>query len=221
MFHARSVARPVLAIRLLKLSTFRTSLVGGAFVRLGVGATPFLLPLLLQVGLGWSPLKAGTVSIAQVIGVLAYKPVAPIIMRRWGFRSTMVWASVAVGFLIAAPGFFRADTPIALIVVLLAIGGFSRSVQFTAINTVAFADVPQSSVSRAVTLSTVMQQVSLSLGISFGALLLSLTHSGGGKLTPDRFTVPFMAIGLISMAAIPFYRSLAADAGSTISGHGR
>ncbi len=218
-FHARRSAKPVLAIGLLRYETYRTSLIGGTLVRLGIGATPFLMPLLLQVGLGWSPLKAGAISIAQAFGAMLFKPVAPSLMRRFGFRAVLVSSNLFVALLIAAPALFRASTPISLIVVVLAVGGFLRSVQFTATNTVAFADVPQSSISRATTLATVVQQVSMSLGISFGALLLHLARGSGGLLTPDRFVIPFVAIGAVTLAAGPFYRRLAPDAGAMISGH--
>jgi EmrB/QacA subfamily drug resistance transporter len=220
-FHARRHPRPVLAISLVRFATFRVSLIGGTMVRLGVGATPFLLPLLLQVGLGWSPLKAGLISTAQIVGIMLFKPFAPGLIRRFGFRTTLSTANVIVAVATAAPGLFRANTPVILIALVFAIGGFLRSMQFTALNTIAFADVPQSSVSRATTLSTVSQQLGLALGISFGALVLHLTRGGGGALTPDRFTLPFLAVGGVTLLAGPFYRALSADAGSVISGHGR
>jgi len=218
-FHARRSPRPVLAIGLLRFDTYRTSLIGGTLVRLGLGATPFLMPLLLQVGLGWSPLKAGSISIAQAFGAMMFKPVAPLVMRRFGFRSILVSTNLLVAALTAAPAVFRSSTPIYAIVAVLAVGGFMRSVQFTATNTVAFADVPQTSISRATTLATVVQQVGMSLGISFGALLLHLARGKGGHLTPDRFILPFVAIGVVTLAAGPFYRRLSPNAGSTISGH--
>jgi len=104
-------------------------------------------------------------------------------------------------------------------VAIFAVGGFFRSMQFTSINTIAFADVPQTAVSRATTLTTVVQQVGLALGISFGALALHLTRGAGGVLTPDRFTLPFIAVGAITLMAGPFYQTLAADAGANVSGH--
>ena len=219
-FHAKRTEKPVLAIGLLRFHTYRTSLIGGTLVRLGIGATPFLMPLLLQVGLGWSPLKAGSISIAQAFGAMAFKPVAPAILRRFGFRTILVSTNLVVALLTAAPALFRNSTPLYVIFAVLAVSGFMRSTQFTATNTVAFADVPQSSISRANTLVAVVQQVGMSLGISLGALLLHLARGAGGHLTPDRFVLPFVAIGLVTLAAGPFYRRLAPTAGSMISGHG-
>ena len=217
--HFRRQPRPVLAIGLLRFQTFRTSLIGGTMVRLGIGATPFLLPLLLQVGMGWSPLKAGLASAAQAVGILIFKPVAPGLIRYFGFKRVLTVTNLIVAAVTMAPGFFRASTPLTLIVLLFAVGGFFRSMQFTSINTIAFADVPQSAVSRATTLSTVVQQVGLALGISFGALVLHLTRGAGGLLTPDRFTLPFIAVGAVTLIAGPFYQTLSADAGANVSGH--
>ena len=217
--HSRRRPRPVLAIGLLRFQTFRTSLIGGTMVRLGIGATPFLLPLLLQVGMGWSPLKAGLASAAQAVGILIFKPVAPGLIRYFGFKRVLTVTNLIVAAVTMAPGFFRASTPLTLIVLLFAVGGFFRSMQFTSINTIAFADVPQSAVSRATTLSTVVQQVGLALGISFGALVLHLTRGAGGLLTPDRFTLPFIAVGAVTLIAGPFYQTLSADAGANVSGH--
>ena len=219
--HFRRQPRPVLAVGLLRFQTFRTSLIGGTLVRLGIGATPFLLPLLLQVGLGWSPLKAGLASAAQAVGILVFKPVAPGLIRYFGFKRVLTVTNLIVAAVTMAPGFFRASTPLTLIVILFAVGGFFRSMQFTSINTIAFADVPQSAVSRATTLSTVVQQVGLALGISFGALVLHLTRGAGGLLTPDRFTLPFIAVGAVTLIAGPFYQTLSADAGANVSGHKR
>jgi EmrB/QacA subfamily drug resistance transporter len=219
--HSRLRQKPVLAIGLLRFATFRTSLVGGTLVRLGIGATPFLLPLLLQVGLGWTPLKAGLASAAMAVGILVFKPVAPAIIRQFGFKRVLAVTNLIVAAATMAPGFFRASTPLWLIVAVFAAGGFFRSMQFTAINTIAFADVPLTAVSRATTLSTVVQQVGLALGISFGALVLHLTRGAGGALTPDRFTLPFVLVGAITLIAGPFYQTLAADAGANVSGHRR
>jgi EmrB/QacA subfamily drug resistance transporter len=219
--HSNRVRKPVLAVKLLRFSTFRTSLFGGTLVRLGIGATPFLLPLLLQVGLGWSPLKAGLASSAQAVGILVFKPVAPAIIRQFGFKRVLTVTNLIVAAVTMAPGFFREATPLWLIVGIFAVGGFFRSMQFTSINTIAFADVPLTAVSRATTLSTVVQQVGLALGISFGALVLHLARGSGGALTPDRFTLPFLLVGAITLVAGPFYQTLAADAGSNVSGHKR
>ncbi|PTL77731.1 MFS transporter [Vitiosangium sp. GDMCC 1.1324] len=217
--YARRVERPVLNLRLLRVATFRASLMGGTFLRVGLGATPFLMPLLFQVGLGWGPFETGLVTIGTAVGAMACKPVAPALLRRFGFRSTLIVTNVVTAVLTAVPALFRATTPIPFIVVALVIGGFVRSMQFTALNTVAYADIPQSTTSNASTLSVVTQQMGVSLGISFGGLMLNLARGGDeAPLTPERFILPFIAVGVVSMLAGPLYRRLSPDAGSRIGG---
>ncbi|MDQ0463662.1 EmrB/QacA subfamily drug resistance transporter [Caulobacter ginsengisoli] len=217
---SRRKARPILDLGLLRYKTLRASLVGGTFVRLGIGAGPFLMPLLLQVGMGWTPLQAGSVTLAGGLGVLGARPFAGAILKRVGFRTALCVFLVVSSVMIAAPAAFRIGTPAPLIMGLLLFGGFFRSSQFIAANTIAYADVPDRSVAAASTLSAVTQQVGLALGISFGGLMLHFARGGAdGALTPDRFTLPYIAIGAVTLMALPFYLGLDKDAGANLSGH--
>jgi predicted MFS family arabinose efflux permease len=121
----------------------------------------------------------------------------------------------------AAPGFFTPDTPMVVMMTALLLGGFCRSNQFIAANTIAYADVPDSQTAAASTLSAVMQQIGLALGVSFGGVMLHLARGSDGALTPDRFVLPFVAIGLVTLLALPVYLALDKDAGATISGRAR
>ncbi len=215
--HAGRAPHPVLDLRLLQNPTFRASMVGGSLVRLGLGALPLLLPLLLQIGFGWSPVKAGLLTISQSVGALLLKPVAPALLRKVGYRSVLVVSALGTALATAMPAAFRADTPLALIVLLLGVSGFLRSAHFTAANALAYGGVARRDVSQASTLSTVIQQVSLSLGVSVGGLALHLAR-GSGALTPDQFTIPFLVIGALSLLAAPVYMRLPRDAGSDIGG---
>ena len=214
--HYRRKDRPILDLALFKLGTFRASVVGGTLVRLGVGAGPLLLPLLLQVALGWSPLKAGLITIWQSVGALAAKPATTWVLRKYGFRRVLIVTVVFSAVFAVLPGFYRAGMPVAPLIAVFVLSGFFRSNQFTAANVVAYADVPQRSVSAASTLSTVTQQIGLSLGISFGGLILHLATGSGGALTPDRFVLPYLAVGFTTLAALLSYRRLSASAGSTL-----
>ncbi|WP_323382437.1 MFS transporter [Myxococcus dinghuensis] len=217
--HARRESRPVLDLGLFKVATFRASTVGGGLVRMGLGATPFLLPLLFQVGLGWGPFEAGVVTIGTSLGALSCKPVAPWIIRRVGFRSTLIGSNMASAVLTAVPALFRSSTPIPVIFAALFISGFVRSLQFTATNAVAYADISTDRMSTASTMAVVTQQVGLAMGISFGALMLHVARGKGDlPLTPDRFVLPFVAIAIVSSLAGPMFRRLPASAGSRIGG---
>ena len=216
--HATRTVKPILNLKLLRLASYRASLLGGTIVRLGLGATPFLMPLLLQVGLGWSPVRAGLVTISTAVGALSVKPVAPLLLRRFGFRTILLVTIAGAAILTAIPGFYRASTPVWLMIASLLLGGFVRSLQFTSANTIAYAEVEKNQVSQASTLATVAQQVGMSLGVSFGALLLSTTRGASGVLTPDRFVIPFLAVGAVTLLAAPVYWRLNPSVGSQITG---
>ena len=218
---ARLKPKPILDLDLLKHRTFRASLLGGTLVRLGIGASPFLLPLLLQVALGWSPLKASVVTLGTGIGVLIARPFAAAGLKRFGFRTSLAVFVTLTALFTAAPGFFTLATPMAVMAGVLFLGGFCRSNQFIAANTIAYADVPQAKVAAASTLSAVAQQVGLAMGVSFGGLMLHLARGHGEHLTPDRFTWPFAAIGVVTLLALPVYLRLDRDAGAEISGRVR
>lgn len=217
--HSRRAAHPIIDLSLFRIPTFATSVVGALLFRIGVGATPFLLPLLLQVGFGMTPFQSGMITFAAAIGAIAMKFAAPPILRRFGFRSVLIANAVIAGTFVALPAVFTPTTPIALMTALLLIGGFFRSLQFTSVNALSFADVPSNRMSRATTLTSVAQQLSLSVGISIGATVLETTaRMSGGALSADSFWPAFLTVGtLTALSVIPF-TLLARDAGDEMSG---
>ena len=217
----KRTGRPILDLSLLRYPTYRASLLGGTLVRLGIGASPFLMPLLLQVALGWSPLKASFVTLATGVGVLSARPFAAAGLKRFGFRTSLAVFVSLTALFTAASGFFTPATPMTVMMAALLLGGFCRSNQFIAANTIAYADVPDSQTAAASTLSAVTQQVGLALGVSFGGVMLHLARGSDGALTPDRFVLPFVAIGLVTLLALPVYLALDKDAGAAISGRAR
>jgi EmrB/QacA subfamily drug resistance transporter len=220
--HARSAERPVLDLSLFGRRTFRASCSAGTLLRIGIGATPFLMPLLLQIGMGWSPLQAGGLTIAMAIGALVSRPLATPMMKLLGFRNILVWTAGMVGLFTIAPGFFRVGTPVWLMFGLLAVGGFVRATQFTASNALAFAELDQKQVTAASTMQAVILQLSVSMGITVGSLALQLVRMGsGGALTPSQFTLPFCFVGALSLLAVPIYARLPRDAGADMTGHRR
>lgn len=220
--HARRSERPVLDMSLLRLKTFRASCTGGTLIRIGIGATPFLMPLLLQIAMGWSPLRAGSLSVGMAVGALVSRPLAARMMRLFGFRNVLIWTALVVSILTMAPGFFRVGTPVWLMFGALALGGFVRATQFTASNALSFAEVDQRGVTAASTLQAVILQLSISMGITVGSLALQLVrlHSGP-SLTPEQFTLPFCFVGLLSLVAVPVYAGLHQDIGADMAGRGR
>ena len=217
--HARRVAAPVLDLSLFRLPTFRASVAGGFAFRSGIGALPFLLPLLLQLGFGLTPFASGMTTCAAAAGALLMKLTAAPILRRVGFRQVLVVNTVVCSMFMAVCGLFRPTTSHALIVMTLLIGGFFRSLQFTSLNTLAYADIGSAVMSRATTLASVGQQLSLTFGVGLGALMLHATLAlRGGTLGADDFWPAFLGIGLVSLLTLAFIVPLPRDAGSELAG---
>jgi EmrB/QacA subfamily drug resistance transporter len=221
LLHSRRAANPVLDLSLLDLPTFRASLLGGVFVRVAVGGMPFLLPLLLQIGCGWSPLQAGGMMVSAAVGSLLLRPVAPMLIRALGFRSVLVWATAAYALVCLVPVVFRPDTPVALIMFVLGMYGVTGAITFTALNTIAYAETPPEAVSRATTLYAVVQQLALSFGVTVVAFLLQVARLGGnGRLTAQQFILPLGAVAVIALMAVPIFLRMGREAGDNLTGRG-
>jgi hypothetical protein len=222
VIHARRTASPVLDFTLLRLPTMRASIIGGFMFRLGIGALPFLLPLLMQVGFGLSPLRSGLVTFGSAVGSMGMKTLAARIIRTFGFRNIMIVnAFISSGFL-AACALFTIATPLLLIMILLVVGGFFRSLQFTAINTLAYAEVEPGRMSRATTLVSVNQQLALSAGVAVGAASVESTMwlHRVSELSAADFAPAFIVVSVISTISVYFFFQLPADAGHQVSGRG-
>jgi EmrB/QacA subfamily drug resistance transporter len=220
VIHARRTGSPVLDFSLLHLPTLRASIIGGFLFRLGIGALPFLLPLLMQVGFGLSPFRSGLVTFASAVGAMGMKTLAARIIRTFGFRNIMVVNAIVSSLFLAASALFTASTPLLLIMIILVVGGFFRSLQFTAINTVAYAEVEPAQMSRATTLVSVNQQLAISAGVAVGAFsvesTMMLRHAS--ELTASEFPPAFIVVAIISAASAYFFWQMPDDAGHEISG---
>ena len=220
VIHARRTGSPVLDFTLLRLPTMRAAILGGFLFRLGIGALPFLLPLLMQVGFGLSPFQSGLVTFSSAVGAMGMKTLAARIIRTFGFRNMMTVNAVVSAFFLAACALFTVTTPLLLIFIILVVGGFFRSLQFTAINTVAYAEVEPAQMSRATTLVSVNQQLALSAGVAVGAASVEtnmwIHHQG--ELTASVFGPAFLGVSLISAVSCWFFWQMPDDAGHEISG---
>jgi EmrB/QacA subfamily drug resistance transporter len=220
-WHAKRSDHAILDLSLFRIPTFWHSVIGGSVFRLGIGATPFLLPLLLQLGFGMNAFQSGLITFATAVGAVVMKFTAPQIIRRYGFRNVLVANTVITAVFTALPAIFMPSTSILVMVSLLLIGGFFRSLQFTALNALSFADVEQSQMSQATTITSVGQQISVSLGITVGAIALQIaTTAGGGAITWDVFWPAFVTLGVTTLVSIVSFWMLAPDAGEEMSGHG-
>jgi EmrB/QacA subfamily drug resistance transporter len=220
VIHARRTASPVLDFTLMRLPTLRASIIGGFLFRLGIGALPFLLPLLMQVGFGLSPFKSGLVTFASAVGAMGMKTLAARIIRTFGFRNIMTINAVVSSVFLAACALFTASTPLLLIMIILVVGGFFRSLQFTAINTVAYAEVEPAQMSRATTLVSVNQQLAISAGVAVGAFSVETTMllHHVSELSAADFAPAFLVVAIISAVSTWFFYQMPVDAGHQVSG---
>jgi MFS family permease len=219
LFHSRRIDYAILDLSLFRIPTFRYAIAGATLFRVGVGATPFLLPLLLQVGFGMTPFESGMVTFASAFGALCMKVLAPPLLRRYGFRNILLVNSCIGAVFIAVPALFTPATPVALMFALILAGGFFRSLQFTSVSALSFADVPQEKMSRATTMTSVLQQLSLSLGVSIGAMVVEFTiHARDTTLNADVFWPAFTIVAAIAMLSVLPLLRLQANAGDEVSG---
>ena len=218
--HARRQANPVLDFSLMKIPTFSVSVLSGSLFRVAVGAMPFLLPLMLQLGFGKSPLTSGLITFSAAAGSLLMKVAARPILARFGFRSVLIWNGVIAALSVSVCALLRPEWPIWLMDSLLFIAGFFRSLQFTAYNSIAYGDIPRPRMSAATTLYATIQQLSLTLGVVIGAATLEISAWAGGHHAPTQFDyiIAFLTISFIALCGAPLCAGLPANAGEQLSG---
>lgn len=221
LLHARRTENPLLALDLFRNQVFRSSVLGGSLFRIGIGAVPFLLPLMLQIGFGLTPFQSGMITFVSAIGAIGMKLATTWIFRVAGFRRTLIAGSLIAAASIAVNGFFTPDTPYGLMLAILLVGGFIRSMFFTGINALAYAEISAADTSKATPITAVFQQISIALGVALaGGILEVSTKMTGTSLGLEDFHMAFFIVATVSaLSAFSFFR-LAPDAGNAISGHG-
>ena len=219
--HWRRHEHALLDLALLRLPTFRIAVLGGSLFRIGAGAMPFLLPLMLQLGFGMTPLQSGLLTFTGAIGAMAMKPMAGPILKRHGFRRVLLANGLAASGALCGYGLFQADTPAALIVTVLLASGLLRSLQFTSLNALVYAEVGEDRLAQASSVATMTQQLSTAVGVTVGSYTLGAAAVLTGKPTmaPLNFGLAFLAMGLVSAAASLVFAKLAPAAGAEMAGH--
>jgi Na+/melibiose symporter-like transporter len=207
----------------MRIPTFALSVLGGSLTRITAGALPFLLPLMFQVGFGISAARSGLITFSVAAGSLLMKMATPPILRRFGFRKTLTWNSLIASSFLAVCATFRPGWPVFCINAVLLIGGFFQSLQFTALNTVAYADIPQARMSAATSFYSTFQQLTLSLGICISSAILALAIFVTGHRGPhlSDFSIAFLVVTAISFMASPVCARMPKDAGAAMIGLGR
>lgn len=219
--HARRHRAPVLDFRLMEIPTFRLSVVSGTLSRISVGAMPFLLPMMLQLGFGLSAAQSGVITFVSAAGSLFMRAMAPWFLRRIGFKNVLVWVGLSATLLLGACAALRPSWPLAAIYALLFVQGICQSLQFISYNTIAYADVRSDRMSAATSFYTTFQQLSLALGIAFSAAALASSTRILGHDQPQLvdFSVAFLAVAIVSLFAPVVSGAMDPRAGSQVSGH--
>ena len=216
--------RPLLDLRVLRVATYRLTASGGSVYRMVITAIPFLLPLLFQLGFGWSAAQAGLVVIALFVGNVGIKPATTPLMRRFGIRTLVLFSIAASAVCLVGMAFLTEDTPLPVVLLLLLASGIVRSTGFTAYNSVAYADVESDRMTGANTLMSTLQELGAGLGVAVGALFVrlgdpvgQLTGLSDAPATPYR--VAFVLLVLVLLVPAMEALRLSRAAGDAVTGH--
>lgn len=223
LWRLRRHPHPLIDLSSLRIPTFAATIWGGSLFRIAIGATPFLLPLMFQIGFGMNALDSGLLVLAVFAGNLMMKPATTGVLQRFGFRRVLIGNGLLVAATIFLCSLFSSSTPKAMIVAVLFAGGLFRSMQFTALASLGFADIQQSEMSGASTLASLVQQLTFGMGIAFGAIALRLAglfHPAHANiLTVNDFRIAFALVGAVALLGLIDSFGLSPHAGAEVSGH--
>lgn len=221
--HARRAEHPLVSLDALSFRTFSAINIGGQFFRLGIVAPIFVVPLMLQLGLGYSLAAAGLITLAHTFGDFVLKAVVRRLVRLLGFRTSLIWSAVLFAAMIASCMLFTPATPAWMIVAVMFFGGVVRSQHMTCQTTMQFAEIQPDQISAATTLSSMMMYLSRSLGIAVAAILLNLISALHGEpdgvLTLSDFRIVLLLEAAITLVSLGWFVGLPRDIGADVSGH--
>ena len=220
--HSRRAAEPLLDLKILRFPSYRAIVLGAMPVQIALGAAPFLLPLMFQIGFGRTPMQSGLLTVAISVGALSSRTVVRRTIKRWGFRPVLITAASIAALSYAAYGLFTPQTPDALMFVVMVVGGLATATAMISANTLGYIDIPPERMSHATAGSMITQQIALSIGVVLGASVLALTawlrNRPTGVYLSNDFWPAFLVIGAVTLLAVLAFRSLRRDEGSSLSG---
>jgi MFS family permease len=221
--HSVGTAHPLLRLGLLRIRSFRVSITGNLLTRLGIGGLPFLLPLLYQLGLGFSPIQSGLMIMPQALAAMCFKFTLPLILKRFGYRQVLIANTVMLGVMLMLFSLVDVGTPIWLIASLAFVYGFFTSTQYTSMNTLAFADVNNEQASGASTIASTVQQMAVSFGVASASLTAALfipdhTHAGEADMVHG-VHLALRALGAWTIMSTVVFGELRANDGAAVSAH--
>jgi len=222
-WHSRGEAHPLLRLNLLAVRTLRIAVVGAFVTRIAIAGLPFLLPMLYQVGLGYSPLESGLLILPQSLAAMSLRLFMPRLLRRLGYRRVLLVNTAVIGVLIGLFALVGPGTPAWLIASQAFVFGFFASFQYTSMNTLTYADVPDADTSKASTLASTAQQMSMSFGVAAASLAAALFVPGRAQANPAALVhgihLAFLALGGFTAVSALLFRGLTSTDGDNISQH--
>ena len=219
VFYARGRANAALDLTLFRIRAFRAGTVAGGVARVGLNASPFLLPLLFQVGLGYTPLQSGLMTFASALGALTVRAMSVRLLRWFGFDRVLMANAFVAAAAVAGFSCFGAFVPHLVMLGYIFIFGMIRSVQFTTSNALSFSEIPRDRMSRGVSLASVLQQLTMGFGVSVSATVLNLITPNGRPPTIGDFRVAFLIMAILPLVSTLGFIELRAEDGVAVSGH--
>jgi EmrB/QacA subfamily drug resistance transporter len=216
--YATRRAHPSLDLTLFKERTFRISTLAGGMSRMGANTVPFMLPLMLQIGFGLSPVQSGSLTFVMSMAAAPVRPISGVILRWWGFRAVLAGNGVICAGAIATFALVESTTPHWLVFLLVLVFGVVRAAQFMTTNMLTYADLPEAKLSRGTSLGGVIQQLTISFGVSIAAALLSLAAGRDNMPTVADFHLVFVLVAGITLLSVPLFFVLRPDDGAVVTG---
>lgn len=217
--YARRAHNPVVDLTLFRQRSFAIGTLAGGLARIGMNGTPYLVPLMLQVGFGLSPIASGSITFLGSAGAILIRLFIGALLRTLGFRRVLSASAVVASGALAGYALISQYTPHWLIAVYVIVFGLIRSTQYMSSNTLSYADTPRAQLSQATSLGGLIQQLTVSFGVSLAAVLLSLVSLHGQALTPGRFHAVFLMMAVLPLLAVPGFARLRPEDGAQVSGH--
>jgi EmrB/QacA subfamily drug resistance transporter len=221
--HGTRTAHPLLRLGLVRIRSFRVAVTGNLFTRLGIGGIPFLLPLLYQVGLGFSPIQSGFLIMPQALAAMTLKLTMPLILMRFGYRRVLIVNTIALGLMVLLFSTIHVGTPVWMIAAMAFIYGFLTSLQYTSMNTLAYADVNERQASSASTIASTIQQLAVSFGVATASLAAALfvpdrLHTTESELIHGIHLALWM-LGALTIVSTLVFNELKSGDGDAVSRH--
>jgi EmrB/QacA subfamily drug resistance transporter len=221
--HARTLSYPLLQLDLFRIRTFRAAVSGSFFTRLGIGGVPFILPLLYQVGLGFSPIESGLLVMPQAVAAMSMKMIMPRLLRQIGYRGILISNTLILGVLLVVFATIGLQTPVWLILLQAFLYGAFTSLQYTSMNTLVYADIDEKDASNASSIASTMQQMSISFGVAAAglatAMFVPVAHSRPNEMIQGIHKA-LIGLGILTIASTIVFKSLKAGDGADVSRHG-